>query len=185
MACGSVRRNCGFFSVRLCIRRANPPRKFLVSIIAETISLTTSSTTKQPRIKIAQSSQHLKMDPFPSYLKWLLSSPIFVQLLIPTTTSPHKTTRSFRSLIVSFILSQFFCFITTNLIVDRPAAEPHYDIVVHSNAITTRVKDAAAAKSAAYLTNSVAASGEKLHQATQPERMMGVCVLGSLAGLII
>ena len=71
-------------------------------------------------------------------------------------------------------------------------ANPHFDIVVHSNArgITTKVEDAAAAKSAANLANSVVAS----HWATQPtaaERMqsrndlVGMCVLGSLAGLII
>jgi len=74
--------------------------------------------------------------------------------------------------------------------------DAHFGIIVHSdgNTVTTKVKDAAAAKSAVILANSVAASTERFHRATQPtaaERMqsrnelLGMCVLGSLAGLII
>lgn len=78
--------------------------------------------------------------------------------------------------------------------------DAHFGIIVYTdgNTITAKVKDAAAAKSAVILANSFAASTERFHRATQPtaaERMqsrnelvgmcVGMCILGSLAGLII
>jgi len=76
--------------------------------------------------------------------------------------------------------------------------DQYFDIVVHanSNRVRTRVKpqsDEAAARRAANLADSITASTERLYRATQPtaaermeeRKMVGMGILGGLAGLII
>jgi len=107
---------------------------------------------------------------------------------------------------VQALFPRFFRFIATNLIAGgSPAPAPdavdqHFDIVVHadSNGVrATRVKAPSDEVAAAHLVDSIVASRERLYrltQSTQPtaaqrieerKAMVGMSILGGLAGLII